>query len=296
MKKCVFTGSAVAIVTPFAGDGIDFDKFGRLCEYHIKAGTDAIVVCGTTGEASTMPDEEHLSAIEFVVSKVAGRIPVIAGAGSNDTRHAVELSRKAQSIGADAILSVTPYYNKASQNGLILHYEAIAAAVDLPVILYNVPSRTGVNINPPTLRKLSAIENIVAVKECNLAQVPEIVHLCGDDIILYSGEDGQVLPILAFGGKGVISVMANIIPAETHRMVRAYLDGDCAASRDLQVRYIPLIKALFSDVNPIPVKEAMNFLGFGVGECRMPLCAMAEPMRAELAKVLADYGFGRWDG
>jgi 4-hydroxy-tetrahydrodipicolinate synthase len=296
MKKCIFTGSAVAIVTPFTDDGIDFDKFGRLCEYHIAAGTDAIVVCGTTGEASTMPDEEHLSAVDFIVRKVAGRIPVIAGTGSNDTRHAVELSQKAQALGADALLCVTPYYNKTSQNGLFLHFEAVARAVTIPIILYNVPSRTGVNINPATARRLSAIDNIVAIKECNFSQVPELVQLCGDDLALYSGEDGQVLPILAFGGKGVISVMANIIPAETHRMVASFLQGDCATSRMLQVRYVPLIKALFSDVNPIPVKEAMNLLGFEVGECRMPLCAMSEPMRAELSDVLAQYDIARWNG
>ncbi|MHB1453548.1 MAG: 4-hydroxy-tetrahydrodipicolinate synthase [Saccharofermentanales bacterium] len=296
MKKCVFTGSAVAIVTPFTGSGIDFDKLGSLCEFHITAGTDAIVVCGTTGEASTMPDEEHMAAIEYVVKKVAGRVPVIAGTGSNDTAHAVELSRKAEALGADALLCVTPYYNKASQNGLFLHFEAVAHSVSIPIILYNVPSRTGVNINPSTVKRLSATENIVAIKECNLMQVPEIVLLCGDDIVIYSGEDGQVLPILAFGGKGVISVMANIIPAETHRMVEAFLEGDCVTSRMLQVRYVTLIKALFSDVNPIPVKEAMNLLGFDVGECRMPLCAMSEPMRTELEQVLKEYDIERWNG
>lgn len=294
MKSVVFTGSAVAIVTPFTDNGVDYDKLDKLCEFHISSGTDAIVVCGTTGEASTMPDEEHLSVISRVVRRCAGRIPVIAGTGSNDTAHAVELSIKAQQLGADALLSVTPYYNKTSQNGLFLHFKAVADAVSVPVILYNVPSRTGLNIDPRTAARLSEIENIVAIKECNLSQVPELINLCRDDFNVYSGEDGQVLPILAFGGKGVISVMANIIPAATHKLAVSFLEGDCTLSRELQLKYIPLIKALFSDVNPIPVKAAMNHLGFGVGKCRMPLCDMTDQSYQELIRVVDSYDIERW--
>ncbi|MDD2393657.1 MAG: 4-hydroxy-tetrahydrodipicolinate synthase [Eubacteriales bacterium] len=295
MKKIVFTGSAVAIVTPFNESGIDFHKLDELCEFHIDSGTDAIVVCGTTGEASTMPDNEHLSVIDRVVRYCKGRLPVIAGTGSNDTVHAVELSRKAQDLGADALLCVTPYYNKTSQEGLFRHFSAISSSVAIPLILYNVPSRTGMNIDPRTAYKLSEIENIVAIKECNLAQVPEMIHLCKDSLSVYSGEDGQVLPILAFGGKGVISVMANIIPSETHKMAVSYLNGDCALSRELQIKYIPLIKALFSDVNPIPVKAAMNHLGFNVGKCRMPLCDMNEAAYGELIRIIDSYNIERRD-
>ncbi len=294
MKSVVFTGSAVAIVTPFTDNGVDYDKLDKLCEFHISSGTDAIVVCGTTGEASTMPDEEHLSVISRVVRRCAGRIPVIAGTGSNDTAHAVDLSIKAQQLGADALLSVTPYYNKTSQNGLFLHFKAVADAVSVPVILYNVPSRTGLNIDPRTAARLSEIENIVAIKECNLSQVPELINMCRDDFTVYSGEDGQVLPILAFGGKGVISVMANIIPTETHKLAVSFLEGDCMLSRELQLKYIPLIKALFSDVNPIPVKAAMNHLGFGVGKCRMPLCEMTDQSYQELIRVIDSYDIERW--
>lgn len=294
MKKEVFTGSAVALVTPFTDSGIDFDKFGKLCDFHIDSGTDAILVCGTTGEASTMPDKEHLSAIEFVVKHVNGRVPVIAGTGSNDTNHAIELSQEAEAIGADALLLVTPYYNKASQKGLILHFSEIANSVKIPIILYNVPSRTGVNLNPTTACELAKIENIVAVKECNLSQVPELINLCGDSLAVYSGEDGQVLPILAFGGKGVISVMANIIPEATHRLVHSHLNGNANESRDLQLKYIPLIKAIFSDVNPIPIKAAMNYLGFNVGKCRMPLCDMEPEDLKKLCVVLDKFDIERW--
>lgn len=289
MKKLIFTGSAVAIITPFNEKGIDFPKLKQLCEFHIANKTDAIVVAGTTGESSTMPDEEHLSAIRFVVEAVNKRIPVIAGTGSNDTVHAVELSVKAQNCGADALLCVTPYYNKTSQQGLFLHFQAVANAVTIPIIVYNVPSRTGVNINPETAQKLSTLPNIVGMKECNLGQAAEVAALCGDQLTLYSGEDGHVLPILSLGGKGVISVMANIIPAQTHNMVSASLSGDTKTALEIQLKYIPLIKALFSDVNPIPVKEAMNILGYGVGLCRMPLCPMSESGREALVDTLALY-------
>lgn len=290
MKQCLFTGSAVAIITPFNESGINFPVLRELCEFHIANHTDAIVVAGTTGEASTMPDEEHLSAIKFVVDVVNKRIPVIAGTGSNDTAHAVELSIKAQNTGADALLCVTPYYNKTSQKGLYLHFEAVARAVRLPIIIYNVPSRTGMNVNPETLKRLSAIPNIVAIKECNLNQTPAVVALCGEDLTIYSGEDGFVLPFLSLGGKGVISVMANIIPAQTHQMVASYLAGDHKTALALQLKYTPLIHALFCEVNPIPIKEAMNILGYHAGECRMPLCGMSESGYDELVKVLESYG------
>ena len=290
MKTPVFIGAAVAIVTPFKDGGVDFAKLDALCEMHIKEGTDAIVVAGTTGEASTMPDEEHLSVIARVVRTVAGRIPVIAGAGSNDTAHGIQLCREAEKLGADALLLVTPYYNKASQKGLVLHFTAMAEAVRIPIIVYNVPGRTGLNINPETCAALAKVPNIVGLKECNTAQAPEVAALCGDDLVLYSGEDGQVLPILSLGGKGVISVMANIIPADTHRLVASWLEGDLAGSLRLQLKTLPLVKALFSDVNPIPVKAAMNLLGMDVGDCRLPLCGMSDAGLAGLRAALAGYG------
>ncbi len=290
MKKCIFTGSGVAIVTPFTSDGIDFDKLGELIEYQIKESSDAIVICGTTGEASTMPDEEHIAAIAYTVKKVNGRLPVIAGTGSNDTRHALHITKRAQKVGADAILSVTPYYNKTTQLGLYEHFRMIAESIAIPVILYNVPSRTNLNINPDTIQKLSEIENIVALKECNLNQVGEIINLCGEDFTIYSGEDGLVLPFLAMGGKGVISVMANIIPKDTHDLVAKFLAGDIAGSRKLQLGTIELIKALFIEVSPIPVKEAMNQLGLNVGKCRMPLVDIAANNKEILVKALRNYG------
>jgi len=295
MKKCIFTGSAVAIITPFNETGINFDTLRKLCEFHIANHTDAIVVAGTTGEASTMPDIEHIEAIRFVVEVVNKRIPVIAGTGSNDTSHAVKLAIDAQNAGADALLCVTPYYNKTNQQGLFLHFEAVSKSVGIPIILYNVPSRTGMNINPETARDLSQISNIVAIKECNLTQAPEIAHLCGDDLIMYSGEDSNVLPILSLGGKGVISVMANIIPAQTHLMVSSFLAGDFKTALSLQLEYVPLIKVLFSDVNPIPVKEAMNILGYNAGHCRMPLCCMSQSSRNALSVALSAYNLQRGD-
>lgn len=290
MKKCIFTGSGVAIITPFTEDGVNFDKLGELLEFQINEGTDAIVICGTTGEASTMPDDEHVSVIDYAVGKVNGRVPVIAGTGSNDTRHAIHLSRRAQNVGADAILSVSPYYNKTTQRGLYEHFKAIAENVDIPVILYNVPSRTNLNINPETLQKLSEIDNIVGVKECNLNQVGEIINLCGEDFTIYSGEDGLVVPLLSLGGKGVISVMANIIPRDTHDMVEKFLSGDIAGSRKLQLAAIDLIKALFIEVSPIPIKEAMNLMGFNVGKNRMPLVDMSEANKGILIKAMKNYG------
>jgi 4-hydroxy-tetrahydrodipicolinate synthase len=282
MKNPVFTGSAVAIVTPFTDKGINYDKLSELCEFHIKNKTDAILVAGTTGEASTMPDAEHLSSIEHVVKTVAGRLPVIAGTGSNDTTHAVELTKRACDLGADAILSVTPYYNKCSQEGLYLHFKAIAEAVDKPIILYNVPSRTALNIAPQTYKRLSEIPNINAVKECNLDQEPDIAYLCKDNLNLYTGEDPMIVPMLSLGGKGVISVAANIMPEQIHNIVSSWMAGRQDEARSIQIKLLPLIRALFSDVNPLPVKAAMNLMGMDVGPCRMPL---SEPSEDSLEKI-----------
>lgn len=290
MKRCIFTGSGVAIVTPFKGSTVDYEKLGELLEFQIREKTDAIIICGTTGEASTMPDDEHIDVIEYAVKKVNGRLPVIAGTGSNDTRHAIDLSRRAEQVGADAILSVTPYYNKTNQRGLYEHFKCIADALTIPMILYNVPSRTNLNISPATMKMLSQIDNIVGVKECNLNQVGETINLCGDDFTIYSGDDGLILPVMSLGGKGVISVMANIIPADTHNIAASYLAGDVEQSRKLHLRTFDLIKALFVDVNPIPVKEAMNLMGMNVGKCRMPLVDMDEANKAILVKAMKDYG------
>lgn len=290
MTEPVFTGAAVAIVTPFTDEGTNYEELERLIEFQISEGIDAIVICGTTGEASTMPDDEHKEAIRFTVEKVKGRLPIIAGTGSNDTRHAIELSRFAEKAGADAILTVTPYYNKTTQKGLYEHFKAIAESINIPVILYNVPSRTALNIEPATMKKLSEISNIVGVKECNLAQVGKIMNLCGPGFAIYSGEDALVLPMLAYGGRGVISVAANLVPADMHRLVKSFLDGDIEKSRQIQLRLLPLIEALFSEVNPMPVKTAMRLMGFNVGRCRPPLTEM-EPGNLELLeKEMKNYG------
>ncbi|MDP4180236.1 MAG: 4-hydroxy-tetrahydrodipicolinate synthase [Bacillota bacterium] len=290
MTKPVFTGSGVAIVTPFTDDGIDFSKLGELIDFQIREGTDSIVICGTTGEASTMPDAEHKATIKYAVEKVNKRVPVIAGAGSNDTRHAIALSRYAEEVGADAILSVTPYYNKTSQKGLYEHFKAIANSIKIPVILYNVPSRTNLNINVETVKSLSQIENIVAIKECNINQVGDIINLCGEDFTVYSGNDDLILPLLAMGGKGVISVMANIIPKDTHDLVAKFLEGDLEGSKKLQLKTLDLIKALFIDVSPIPVKAAMNLMGMNVGKCRMPLVELNEKNLDALKLAMKTYG------
>lgn len=290
MRKPVFTGAGVAIITPFTDNGIDFDKLGELIEFQIKEGIDSIIICGTTGEASTMPDEEHKSAIKFAVDKVNKRVPVIAGTGSNDTKHAVELSKYAEEVGADAILSVSPYYNKTTQKGLYEHFRIIANSIKIPVILYNVPSRTSINIDPQTIKALSEIENITAIKECNLSQVGEIVKLCGKDFAIYSGNDDQVLPLLAYGGVGVISVMANIIPKKTHDLVAKFLSGDIEGSRNIQLELIDLIKALFIEVSPIPVKAAMNLMGMNVGKCRLPLVDISDKNLGILKETLTGYG------
>lgn len=290
-KVLPFTGSGVAIVTPFDGMSTDYDELGRLIELHIANGTDAIVICGTTGEASTMPDSEHLAAIEYTVNTVNGRIPVIAGTGSNDTYHAAELSKKAEQLGADGLLQVTPYYNKTTQKGLVEHFTQVANAVKIPIILYNVPSRTGMSISIDTLKKLAEIDNIVAVKEASgnisyaaklAAEVPQL-HI-------YSGNDDMIVPILSLGGKGVISVVANIMPRETHDICEKFFKGDIEGSRKLQLEMLELINALFIETNPIPVKTAMRELGYKVGNLRMPLCDMEDKNLEILKNAMSKLG------
>lgn len=293
MKKTVFTGAGVAIVTPMNPDGsINYDKLGENIDFQIENGTDAIIICGTTGESSTMTDDEHTECIRYAVERTAKRIPVIAGTGSNDTKYAVQLSQAAQKIGADAVLTVTPYYNKTSQNGLVAHFNTIADNIDIPVILYNVPSRTGVNITPETCAKLAENDNIVAVKEAsgNIGQVAKIAAACGDKLDIYSGNDDQIIPIMSLGGKGVISVLSNVIPKETHQMAQLCLDNNFAEAGKLQIKYLELINNLFMDVNPIPVKEAMNIMGMNAGECRMPLFRMTDDKIQTLRKTLEKYG------
>ena len=289
----VFTGSGVAIVTPFTEDGIDFQKLGELIDMHVERKTDAIIICGTTGEASTMTEEELKAAIKFTVEKTDKRIPVIAGTGTNDTAKTIKRSQYAQGVGADAVLVITPYYNKTTQKGLLEHFTAVADNIDIPIIIYNVPSRTGLNITPDTLRKLCEHKNISGIKEAsgNFTQIAEIAYLCGDKLDLYSGNDDQVVPIMSLGGKGVISVTANIIPEEMHDMVFSYLEGDVQKSKELQLKIMPIFKALFCEVNPIPVKTAMNLLGYNVGKLRLPLTTMTDQNLEFLKKTLVDYGF-----
>lgn len=276
MKKLVFEGAGVAIVTPFDQDGICFEELGRLIDFNIDNGTDAIIITGTTGEAATMSDEEHKAAIKFAVEHVKGRVPVIAGTGSNDTAYAVQLSKWAQQAGADALLVVTPYYNKATQKGLVAHFTRIADAVDIPIILYNVPSRTGVSIQPETYQALSKHPRIVAVKEAggDFSAILKTRALCGDDLAVYSGNDDQIVPILALGGKGVISVLSNVMPKETHDICRLYFEGKVEESGKLQIELTDLINALFVEVNPIPVKTALGLMGYAVGPLRLPLTPM----------------------
>ncbi len=289
----LFKGSGVALVTPFNEDGVDFEKLGELIEYHIKNNTDALIVCGTTGESTTMSDEEQFAVIDFTVKKVNKRIPVIAGTGSNDTMHSVYLCQEAEKLGADGLLVITPYYNKTNQRGLKLHFETIAASTELPIILYNVPGRTGVNIKPSVIAELAKIENIVAVKEASgdIAQVAEIARLVPEGFAIYSGNDDSILPLLSLGGVGVISVVANICPKETHDLVEKFLNGDVKGSRELQLGMKALIDKLFIEVNPIPVKTAMNILGFEVGDLRLPLAPMEENNLKALRDELVNYGF-----
>ena len=291
MKKPIFTGSGVAIVTPFTEDGtVNFNKFEELIEWHIAEGTDAIIVCGTTGESATLPIDEHKALIKFCVEKVNGRIPVIAGAGSNDTQHAIGTTKFAEEAGADAILSVVPYYNKPTQKGLYAHFKAIAESTSLPIILYNVPGRTVLDMSPSTVYELSKIPNIVAIKECNFNHIGEIRKLCGEDFAIYTGDDQNVVPALSMGSVGVISVMANIIPKDTHNMIMDFLNGEVAKSRDAQIKVLDLVHALFIEASPSPIKTAMNMLGMSVGQCRLPIVEM-EPHNEELLKnVLKEYG------
>lgn len=293
MKKTIFKGSGVAIVTPMNSDGtINYKVFGDIIDYQIKNQTDAIIVCGTTGESATLNHEEHCSVIKYCVERVNGRVPVIAGTGSNDTKYSLELSLEAQKSGANALLSVTPYYNKTSQSGLIKHYNYIADRVDLPIILYNVPSRTGCNIMPETYFELSKHPNIVGIKEANggVSSVIKTLSLCKDNIDMYSGNDEQIVPILSVGGKGVISVFANICPKVVHDMCDKYLKGNIEESKEIQIKYYDLISALFCDVNPIPVKTAMNLLGFKCGSCRLPLDSMNNSDFNKLKNTMRKYG------
>ena len=279
MKNTIFTGAGVAIITPMNADGsINYDGFAENIEYQIANGTDAIIVCGTTGEASTMTDEEHIECIRFAVEKTAGRIPVIAGTGSNDTKYAVELSKIAQEKGADGLLLVTPYYNKASQKGLVAHFTAIADAVDIPIILYNIPGRTGVSIDMNTYKILGQHKNIVAVKEAsgNISYTSKLIAQCGDLLDVYSGNDDIIVPMMSIGAKGVISVISNIMPKETHEITQLCLANNCEEAAKLQMKYLELINNLFIEVNPIPIKEAMNHMKMPSGPCRLPLCEMTD--------------------
>ncbi len=290
----VFKGAGVALVTPMHANGdVNYEKLGELLEEQIAAGTDAVIICGTSGESSTLSHEEHLDVIHYAVDKVAKRIPVIAGTGSNCTDTAVYLSQEAEKYGADALLLVTPYYNKATQKGLKIHFSAIAHSVNLPVILYNVPSRTGTNILPETAAWLvKNVENIVGIKEAsgNLSQIAKLMSLVGDQIELYSGNDDQIVPIMSLGGLGVISVLSNVAPAQTHEIAAAFLEGDVKRSCELQLQAIDLIEALFCEVNPIPVKTAMNLMGKEVGPLRGPLCEMEEKNVERLKAAMRAYG------
>lgn len=293
MKRPVFTGAAVAIITPMNTDGsVNYDELGRIIDDQIAHSTDAIVICGTTGESPTPTDEEHTECIRYTVKKAAGRVPVIAGTGSNDTKYAIWLSKQAEADGADALLLVTPYYNKTSQAGLLAHYTAIADAVHIPCILYNVPSRTGCNLTPATLAELAKHPNINAVKEAsgNISHVAEIAAACGDSLNIYSGNDDQIVPLLALGGKGVISVVSNVAPELVHNCCQAFFDGDTAKARDLQLEMLPLSDALFCEVNPIPIKYAMNLLGWEAGECRLPLVEPSEAHQAQIENTLRAAG------
>ena len=290
----IFKGAGVAIVTPMKADGeVNYDVLGEMLEAQIQGGTDAIIICGTTGESATLTEEEHSAVIRYAIKKVNKRIPVIAGTGSNCTATAIKLSKEAEKDGADGLLLVTPYYNNATQNGLIAHYTAVANAVNIPIILYNVPSRTGCNLLPETIAKLvKNVKNIVGVKEAsgNISQIAKVKLLCGDDVDLYSGNDDQVVPILSLGGIGVISVLSNVAPKETHDMVMDYLNGDLEKAREMQLKALPLIDALFSEVNPIPVKKAMSFMGWEAGPLRAPLSEMEDAHAEVLRQAMKDFG------
>lgn len=291
MKKILFKGCGTAIATPFTEDGVNFEEFKKLIEFQIAEGADAIIVCGTTGESSTMSEEERKQTIKFAIDTVSKRIPVIAGTGANNTKSAIEMSKYAESIGADGLLIVTPYYNKTTQTGLIAHYTAIAKEVTLPIILYNVPSRTGVNISPETCLELSKIENIVAIKEAssNISQIAKTASLCKDNLNIYSGNDDQIVPILSLGGIGVISVLSNIEPKFTHNIVENYMNGNIKEACKSQLKCLPLVDALFCEVNPIPVKEALNLLGYNYGIPRLPLIPLSDTGKQKLEKAMKEF-------
>lgn len=288
----IFKGSGVALITPFKNGKVDFDAMDGLLDWHVEQGTDAIVVCGTSGEASTLQDDEHLETIDFTIKKIAGRIPVIAGVGSNSTDHAIHFSKEAEKMGADGLLHVTPYYNKATKKGLIQHYTVISECTSLPIILYSVPSRTGVNITPDVCAELAKLDNIVAIKEAsgNIAQVAEIARVTPDDFNMYSGNDEMVVPLLSLGGAGVISVVANVAPKDTHDMVMKYLEGDVKGAMKMQLDMKALIDALFIEVNPIPVKAAVWLMGKCEYEYKLPLCQMEDKNLEILKKEMQDYG------
>jgi len=290
-RKTLFTGAATALITPFNEEGVNFEALGNIIDYQIDNGIDALVICGTTGEAATMPDKEHLSVIEYSIKRAAGRVPIIAGTGSNDTAHCVELSVESQNLGADGLLITTPYYNKATQKGLLMHYDKVLEKTNLPIILYNVPGRTGMSYAIPTLKELAKDERIVAIKEASgsieyatsvAKEVPELT--------MYSGNDDMIVPLMSLGGKGVISVLSNVAPKETHDLCQKWLDGDVKGSLALQFEYLDLIKALFCEVNPIPVKTAMNMMGFNAGNLRLPLCEMEPANYARLENAMKACG------
>lgn len=290
----IFTGAGVAIVTPFNKDeSINYDRLDELIDYHCNHGTDSIVICGTTGESATMTEEEHLECVKFTIDRVKGRIPVVAGTGSNCTRTAIEMSKEAADYGADGLLLVTPYYNKATQSGLIAHYTAVAKEAKAPIIMYSVASRTGCNIEPATVAALvKNVDNIVGVKEAsgNISQVAKIMEMTDGNIDLYSGNDDQIVPLLSLGGKGVISVLSNVAPKETHDICEKFFNGDIAGSRDLQLRALPLVEQLFCEVNPIPVKRAMALMGMDCGPLRMPLTELTPEHEKTLEKAMRDFG------
>lgn len=292
MKKVIFKGCGTAIATPFNETGVNYKVFEDMIESQIKEGIDSIIVCGTTGEASTMTEAERKETIKFVVDTVNKRIPVIAGTGSNNTLSAIEMTKYAESVGVDGALVVTPYYNKTTQKGLIEHYKAIASSTSLPIIMYSVPSRTGVNILPETCLELSKIDNIVAIKEAsgNISQVAKIASLCGDNLSIYSGNDDQIVPILSIGGIGVISVLSNIEPKFTHQMVYDYFNGNVEEAKRKQLSSLKLIENLFSEVNPIPVKAGLNIIGYNYGVPRLPLVEMSEDKKASLKKAIEEFG------
>ena len=292
MKKVVFEGCGTAISTPFTEDGVNFEEFGKLLEDQIKNNVDAIIVCGTTGESATMSEEEKKEVIKYAINKINKRTKVVIGTGSNNTKSAVNMSKFAEEAGADALLVVTPFYNKTTQKGLIEHYKTIADAVKIPIIMYSVASRTGVNITPETCQELSKIENIVAIKEASgdISQVAKIASLCKDDLAIYSGNDDQIVPVLSLGGKGVISVLSNVMPKYTHDMTKAFFDGEVEKARKMQLDVLDLVNALFCEVNPIPVKYALNLMGYDFGKPRLPLIELSDKNKENLKNVMKKHG------